>query len=581
LAEATDAERDPDRLAWHRAHAADGPDEDVALEVERAAHGAAERGALITAGNLMTKAMELTSDPVRRGSRAVAAALMISFGSGQVESRLRAVAAAELCPLDPLQRARVVWLRAAATSGSGKLADGVPLFLEAAELFRVLDAALAREAYICALGAQMMDSRLSGEQRIRELARAARSAPPPPEPPRPLDVVLDALAVRLTDGYEAGLVPARRALASCIEEAEPNQQFQQWLWFAPLLAPEIWDDERWDSITAHILRLDRDAGAFGTLPVALEYRAEFELHAGNLDTATELLREADTIDELTGARPVMHMSTEVAAWRGEEARALELIEATIELMGGRTGRNIGIAENARAVLLNGLGRYDDALAAAQRACEYDDVGLHGRFLVERVESGARAGSIADASNALEELERRAVAAATDWALGALARSRALLSDDGTAEPLYREAIERLERTRVKSHLARAHLVFGEWLRRQNRRIDAREELHLALTLLEGMGAAAFAERARRELLATGETLRKRSVDPSDALTPQEAQIARLAAEGSTNPEIGSRLFISPRTVEYHLSKTFVKLGIKSRRELRQAVAASRDVAATN
>ena len=578
LAEATDADRDPERRAWHRALAAAGPDEEVALELERAAQRAADRGALITASTLMTRAMELTSDPVRRGSRAVAAALTNSFGGGLVESRLQALAAAELCPLDPLQRARVVWLRAAAMSTIGKLADGVPLFLEAAELFRTLDAAIAREAYLCALGAQMMDSRLGGEQRLRELARAARSAPPGPEPPRPLDVVLDALAVRLTDGYEAGLLPARRALVACIEEAEPNQQFLQWLWFGPLLAPEIWDDERWDSITAHIVRLDRDAGAFAGLPVALEYRAEFELYAGNLDTATELLREADTIVELTGMTAVMHMSTEVAAWRGNEARALELIDATIELMGGRTGRNIGLAENARAVLFTGQGRYDDAFAAAQRACEYDDLGLHGRYLVERVEASARAGSFADAAKTLEELEQRAVAASTEWALGALARSRALLSDDSSAEPLYREAIERLERTRVKAHLARAHLVFGEWLRRQHRRIDAREELHRAHEMLEGMGAAAFAERARRELLATGERVRKRSVDTSDALTPQEAQIARLAAEGSTNPEIGSRLFISPRTVEYHLNKTFVKLGIKSRRELRQVVAASRVVA---
>jgi DNA-binding CsgD family transcriptional regulator len=257
-----------------------------------------------------------------------------------------------------------------------------------------------------------------------------------------------------------------------------------------------------------------------------------------------------------------------------------VIAHAVRVMGSYTGRTIGLAENARAVLFNGLGRYDDALAAARRACGFDDLGLYGRCLVERVEAGVRCGAVDDAAKTLEELERRALAAGTDWALGALARSRALLSEDSAAEPLYREAIERLERTRMAAHLARAHLVYGEWLRRQNRRVDAREQLRRAYDMLDGMGAAAFAERARRELSATGETVRKRSVDTSDALTPQEAQIARLVAEGATNPEVGSRLFISPRTVEYHLSKVFVKLGIKSRRELRQAVAASRELIAS-
>jgi DNA-binding CsgD family transcriptional regulator len=573
LAEATDAERDPERRVWHRAHAAAGHDEAVAVDLERAAQGAASRGALVTAGSLLERAMELTSDPASRGSRAVGAALMKIYAA-QFDSALQALDAAELCSLDPISRAWVVWLRAATVSAA-KSAPGAPLFLEAAEILHTLDAAIARRTYLDALGAQLMAGRLDGEERLREMANAARAAPPAPEPPRPLDLVLDGLAARLADGYEAGLLPARRALAACLEEAEPSQEFLEWVWFAPLLAPEIWDDAGWDSVTAHIVRLNRDAGAFSTLPIALEYRAEFELYAGNLDAASELLDEADTIVELTGRTPITHTSTELAAWRGDEKRALDFIDATVKLMAGYTGRNIGLAEHSRAVLFNGIGRYEDALRAAQRACEYDDLGLYGRCLLERVEAGARVGAVDDATTTLQVLERRALAAASDWALGVLARSRALLSDDDGAEPLYRESVERLERTRMAAHLARAHLVYGEWLRRQNRRVDARAQLRLAYDMLDGMGATAFTERARRELLATGETVRKRSAETSDALTAQEAQIARLAAEGATNPEIGSRLFISPRTVEYHLSKIFVKLGITSRRELRQGALGSR------
>jgi DNA-binding CsgD family transcriptional regulator len=247
----------------------------------------------------------------------------------------------------------------------------------------------------------------------------------------------------------------------------------------------------------------------------------------------------------------------------------------VELHTANTGRCTGLAEKARAVLFNGLGRYEDALGAARRAGEFDDLGLYGCCLLERVEAGARAGAAADAATALQVLEQRTLAASSDWALGALARSRALLSDDRVAESLYREAVERLERTRMTAHLARTHLVYGEWLRRQNRRVDARLQLRRAYGMLDEMGAAAFAERARRELHATGETVRKRSVESTDVLTAQEAQIACLVAEGATNPEIGTRLFISPRTVEYHLSKVFVKLGVKSRRELRQAVADAR------
>jgi DNA-binding CsgD family transcriptional regulator len=566
LAGATDAERDPERQAWHRAHAAVGPDEAVALELEAAAQGAAARGALVTSASLLERAMELSPDPAQRGARAVAAALTMMF-TAQFETALPVLDAADLCPLDPVQRALVVGLRASIVASS-KSAPSAPLFLEGAEILHDLDAASARRAYLDALGSQLMSSRVEGEERLLEVARLALAAPPAPEPVRPLDVILDALAVRLAEGFDAGLVPARLALAACLDEADANFEFLEWVWFGPLLAPEIWDDEQWDRVTEHIVRLNRDAGAFSTLPITLEYRAELEISAGNLASAATLLGESDAIVEVTGRSAITHTSTELVAWQGDERRAVDVIDATVALMAGYTGRNTGLAEHARAVLFNGLGRYDEAHAAAVRGCEFDDLGLTGRCLVERVEAGARAGIVDDAATALQLLEQRTVPAGTDWALGVLARSRALLSDDSAAEPLYLEAVERLGRTRMKAHLARAHLVYGEWLRREQRRVDAREQLRTAYDLLDGMGAAAFAARARGELSATGEKVRKRSVETTEALTAQEAQISRLAAEGATNPEIGTRLFISPRTVEYHLSKVFVKLGVTSRRELR-------------
>jgi DNA-binding CsgD family transcriptional regulator len=439
-------------------------------------------------------------------------------------------------------------------------------------LLHPVDAAAAREAYLNAVGTQALAGRIDDDHYVRDMATAARSAPPAPEPPRPIDHVLDAFAVRYTGTYEARVPVARRALAACLDEPEHNGQFLQWLWFASPLAPDTWDDELWDDVTAHVVRLNRDAGAYSTLPISLEYRAEFEIASGNLEHAAAMLEEADTIVGLIGRNPITNTAPELAAWRGDEAHARAVIDRAIEVMvAGFTGRIIGLGEHARTVLYNGLGRYEDALRAARRGSAHDDLGVLGRTLVERIEAGARCGAVDDAAAALVQLEAQAVVAGTDWGLGMLARSRALLCDDDTAESLYREAIERLERTRMHAHLARAQLVYGEWLRRAQRRIDAREQLRRAHEALDAMGAAAFAERARRELEATGETVRKRSVETTDALTPQETQIARLAADGATNPEIGSRLFISPRTVEYHMSKVFVKLGIKSRRELRDAL----------
>jgi DNA-binding CsgD family transcriptional regulator len=383
--------------------------------------------------------------------------------------------------------------------------------------------------------------------------------------------------VRFTDGYAAGVAPLRRALDAFWQEDGPSEDDKRWLWLACPVAPEpvapdLWDDETWHRLTTRAVALARDSGALGALPIALTYRASVHVHAGEFAAAAAPIAEADAISDATGNTPLAYTSLLLAAWRGQEAPAARLISTDIRDANARgEGRAIGLAEYASAVLNNGLGRYEAALAAARRACEHDDLGFFAWALVELVEAAARSDAHDTATTALQRLEERTRVAGTDWALGTQARSRALLSEDEDAEALYREAIERLARSRIVVHAARAHLVYGEWLRRQNRRVDARQQLRTAHEIFARIGAEAFAERARRELLATGETARPRAGATRDVLTPQEAQIARLARDRYTNPEIGAQLFISPRTVEYHLSKVFLKLEISSRKELGRAM----------
>ena len=351
----------------------------------------------------------------------------------------------------------------------------------------------------------------------------------------------------------------------------------RWLWtvcpVAPEpIAPDLWDDVLWEALADDAVRLAREAGALATLPIALSYRAAVHVHAGEFAAASALIQEAEAITEATGNAPLRYTSLALAAWRGEEGPAVRLIQAAVKEATNRgEGRALGLAGYATAVLYNGLGRYDVALDGARRACEHDDLGFFGWSLVELIEAGARSGARDEAAGALQILEERARAAGTDWALGTLSRSSALLESGLAADELYRESIERLARCRIVVHLARAHLVYGEWLRRENRRVSARQHLRIAYEMLSRIGAHAFAERARGELLATGETVRKRAVETRDVLTSQEALVARLAAQGRTNPEIGTQLYISPRTAEYHLRKVFTKLGINSRRDLRDAL----------
>ena len=571
LAEATDPGADPDRRAWHRAHAATGPDEAVAGELERSAGRAQGRGGVAAAAAFLQRSAELTPDPARRAARALAAA-RAKFAAGAPDAACELLAMAELGRLDELQRAELARLRAQMAFAERRGSDAPQLLLDAAKKLGPLDSGLARETYLEALAAAIFAGRLCRGLTVREAAEAARTAPPAPQPPRPMDLLLDGAATRLAEGYVAGVPPLRRAVDALRRDGGRSEaEITGWLPLA--IAPDLWDDAAWHELTARAVALAREAGALAVLPVALIYRAAVHVHAGEFGAAGGLLEEADAIAAATGNAPFGYTSLVLAAWRGEESRALGLIETVVRDATARgEGRVLGVAGYVTAVLYNGLGSYEAALAGARRGCEHEDLSFFGWSLAELVEAGARSGASDEASAALRQLGERTRAAGSEWALGIQARSRALLSNGPAADTLYREAIDRLGRSRIAVHLARAHLVYGEWLRREQRRAEAREYLRAAHDMFGRFGAAAFAERARRELQATGETVRKRTVDTRDALTVQEAQVARLAARGHTNPEIAAQLFISPRTAEYHLHKVFSKLSISSRRQLRHYLA---------
>jgi DNA-binding CsgD family transcriptional regulator/tetratricopeptide (TPR) repeat protein len=568
LAEATDPASDPDRRAWHRARATPGLDESVADELERSAGRARSRGGIAAAAAFLERAAELTPDSASRGSRALAAA-QAKLESGAPEAAQELLAAAERCRLDELQQAYLARLRAEIVFALRRGSDAPPLLLDAAKRLEPLDASSAREVYLEALGAAIFAGRLTGPVGPREVAAVAPAAPPGPQPPRPTDLLLDGLVTRFREGYVAGVAPLRRALIAFAEEAGgAEDDIVRWFWVPWIVAADLWDDETWHDVSTRAVRLCRESGALNNLPLALGYRAVVHVHAGELAAASALVEEADAITEAIGNAPAQYSAGLILAWRGIEAEFVEEGRLVVESATGRgEGRAIGGGSYFSAVLNNGLGRYEAALASARQGCEYEDLGLFGFLLVELVEAGARSGAHEDAATALRALEERTAAAGTEWALGIQARSRALLGEGRAADSLYREAIERLERCRITVHLARAHLLYGEWLRRENRRVDAREHLRAAHEVFREAGAEAFAERARRELVATGETARSRTDDTRGVLTPQESQIARLARDGLSNPEIGAQLFISPRTVQYHLHKVFLKLEVSSRNQL--------------
>jgi DNA-binding CsgD family transcriptional regulator len=476
---------------------------------------------------------------------------------------------AQAGPLDELQRARGDLLRAQIAFASNHGRDAPPLMLGAAKQLEALDIGLARETYLEAFTAALFVGRLSPA--VGDVARAARMAPAPPGPARAPDLLLDGLALLVTEGYAAGTPALRRALLAFRGQDISAEEGLSWLWLAGRAAMAVWDDETWHVLASRHAKLARAAGALSELPLAVRSRILLHAHAGELAEGAALISEAQAVADATGSQLGPYGALGVAAFRGREAEATELIQATMDGVTSR-GEGRGVtSQYAAALLYNGLGHYDKALAAAELVCEYDDIGVLGWSLTELVEAAVRSGQPARASDALQRLSETTRASGTDWAVGTEVRSRALLSEGETAENCYREAIERLSRTRMRPAVARAHLLYGEWLRRENRRRDARAELRTAHSLFTTMGIEGFAERARRELLATGDTVRKRTVETVSELTAQEAHIARLAAGGRTNAEIGAQLFLSTRTVEWHLGKVYTKLGVGSRRELRRAL----------
>jgi DNA-binding CsgD family transcriptional regulator len=573
LAEATDSVVDPDRRAWHLAHATAGLDENVAAELERSAGRAQARGGLAAGAAFHERAVELTPDPGRRAQRALVAAKS-KHRAGANDAALALLAIAKAGALDELELARAQLLHAQITFAMTRGRDAPPLLLDAAKRLEPLDPRLARETYLEALAASLSADRLIRAGDAREIASAVLAADWAPST-RACDLLLDGLALLTREGYGAAAPALKVALRAFRDERLSEEDELRWLWLASRIARVLADDQAWDELTARHLELARRAGAFAVLPVALTDRITVELFAGRIGVATSLAAEAEAVVEATGGHLALRTSIVLANWRGWDTEARALIEARQRDV-LRRGEGLSLAANdwGSAIRYNGLGRYEDALAASERAAE-DPRGL-GRsmwLLAELIEAAVRSGQAERARGPLAQLAELAHAAGTDWALGTHARAAAMLADGATAERLYREAIERLSRihTRGSQTVARAHLLYGEWLRREHRRVDAREQLRLAHTMLSDMGADAFAERARRELLATGETVRKRTVETLDELTPQELQVAHLAAGGQTNPEIGAQLFLSRRTVEWHLTKVFGKLGISSRKELRTAL----------
>jgi DNA-binding CsgD family transcriptional regulator len=569
LAEATDPEADPDRRAWHRAHAVDEPDEGVAAELEDSASWAEARCGVAAAAAFLGRASDLTQDPARRGQRALKAA-QAKLQAGGFEQAISMLDTGETGPLDELRCGRVDLTRARIAFARGRYGQAAPLLLAAARTLEQRDVGLAREAYLDALRAAMFAGQLANSPSVFEVAQAALAAPKESQADKG-DKLLEALAVRLMHGDAAAVQLSMEAVQAFCAEDYSVQEELRLLWLTSTTAAELWDDQQWDTLSARHVKIAREAGALSELPLALTSRVYVHLFAGELAEASSLVQEAQTVREATASNLVAYDAIGLAAWRGREDEVHRLIDTTMsETVGERIGTTV--TNWARALLSNGLCRYEDALAAAREGAPFPQaLSAPNWGTIELIEAAVRCGATELATDALERLSQTTGASGTDWALGVEARSRALLSDADAAERLYCEAIDRLDRTRIRVDLARARLLYGEWLRREGRRVDAREQLRSAHDMFATIGMEAFAERARRELVGTGGKVRKRSVETRGQLTPQEEQIARLARNVLSNPAIGAQLFISVRTVEWHLHNVFTKLGISSREQLRMAL----------
>ena len=572
LAEVTDRAADPDRRAWHLATAAAGPDEAVASELERSACRAQARGGVAAAAAFLQRASVLTLDPGQQVDRALAAA-QASLRAGGFDAALRLVATARDRARDESERVRADLLRAQIHFASSRGAMASASLLSAVKRMEPLDARRARDSSLEALSAAMFAARLAGPGcRVSDVAHAVRGSTSAGPRGSAAELLVDGWAALFADGHTAAtpdLQHALRQLGGCV--VTPDELHL--LGPATLAAPVMWDETRWDVLSERYVELARSSGTLSELPVALNSRSWMLLFRGELDTASLLIEEAQVALEATKARLAPWGAIALAALRGRERDASAALDAaTADATQRGEGISLTIIAWARALLHNGLGDYSKAFAAAQQAidCPTNSAAV-AWGMAELIEAAARIGESDAARKAAKRFDAIAKAAGTDWALGVNARSSALLSTRERAEQLYRESLDRLERCQMRVDLARAHLLYGEWLRRENRRVDARFQLRSACDEFASFGLKGFAERAGRELLATGGTARKRVVETRDDLTPQERQIAELARDGLSNPEIGARLFLSRRTVEWHLRHVFAKLEIQSRRELATAL----------
>jgi DNA-binding CsgD family transcriptional regulator len=576
LADATDPETDPDRRAWHRAQTTVTPDESIAAELEQSAGRARARGGLIAASALLERAAHLTPDPATRARRALAAA-WAKRDAGQLDAALGLVAEADGGPPGALHAGEVAHVRGQIAFDQRRGTDAARLLLDGARQLEAADAAMSRETYLDALIAAIWAGGADAADVIALAGAAAVSAPPAPQPPRAIDTVLDALAIRLTESYVAAQPLLARALTA-VQGLEPGtEQVGRLLGMggsrvSTIIATDLWDFGAARELAEHQVRVARDAGALIELQFALNVLATGEILSGNLASAAGLIEEARTAADANGNRPITYAALLLAAYRGQEDVASQLIQPSRDgAVALGEGRSASFADYASAVLQNGLGRHDAALAAALRVFDRDVVGGYQVMAVAELgEAAARTNDRELLARARARSSERALVTGTDWAVGIDARLDAFLADDRAADDRHRESIDRLDRAGLRVEVARGHLLYGEWLRREGRRIDAREQLRTAHDQSIAMGLEAVAERSRTELLATGEKVRKRTVDTADTLTAQEFQIARLARDGLSNTEIGTRLFLSPRTVEWHLGRVFSKLDVTSRRQLRGA-----------
>ncbi len=572
LAQATDAAFDPDRRAWHLAQAAWHPDDEVANDLEASADRAQGRGGVAAAAAFLERAAELTVDPQHRIARMLAAA-EAKRQAGAVEAALDLASSAERRSLDDHQRAQLEVLRARISFTSDRGRDAPRLLLAAAQHLEIHDPKRAREIYLDAITAALFAGKLANAGHARDVAKAVLAAPKPPGPPAVADLLLRSLALLVAEGPGVGTPVAKRALQAFRGDGVSTEERLRWSWLAGRTAAFVWDYETWDELTSRQVAAARAAGALSVLPLTLSTTAGVQLFAGRLSEAESLFEQAEEVADATDTRTARYAAVLVAAFRGREQEARALVDAAAMDFAARgEGMGVTLTKCADAALYNGFGRYDEAYIAAEDALEDPyELWFWPWATVELIEAASRTGRAAAASAAFERLTESTTPSGTAWAAAIEDRCRALLCEGALAEKSYRNAIDLLLPTALRLDLARTHLLFGEWLRRENRPADARQELRVAHELFTDFGSESYAERARVELRATGERARKQPPDSGERLTPQEARVAQLVAQGGTNVEIAAQMFISPSTVEYHLHKVFRKLRMRSRTQLAKRV----------